>query len=149
MTRPRPHGTRRKAREAALKVLYECEARRAQAVDEIPDLTAALVQLPYALTLVRECLNRRREIDARIEPALKNWKIKRLAAIERNILRISVCESFHLPGIPRAVALAEAVKLAQRFGDAKSGAFVNGVLDAIASQKEKQPGRSPRPDGEA
>lgn len=124
---------RRAAREAALTILYQCEARgRKEVLREIDRWTRKVAEGAYAETLVREVLSRRIEIDRRIRRASANWKISRIASVERNILRIGACEILAHPEIPKAVAINEGVRLAKRFGGAKSHAFVNGILDAIA-----------------
>ncbi len=124
---------RRAAREAALTILYQCEARgKKEVLAEIDRWTRKIVESDYAESLVRDVLSRRLEIDRKIRRASANWKVSRIAAVERNILRIGACEILARPEVPRAVAVNEAVRLAKRFGGAKSHAFVNGVLDAIA-----------------
>ena len=71
------------------------------------------------------------ELDAAIEPALKNWSMKRLNAVCLAILRLAVYEIKFNPDIPERVAVNEAIELAKEFGDADSGSFVHGVLGSI------------------
>ena len=73
----------------------------------------------------------REALDARISEHAKNWRLSRMAAVDRNILRLAVYELEH-GDTPASVILDEAVELARRFGDDPSPAFVNGVLDAVA-----------------
>ena len=71
------------------------------------------------------------EIDVLIARYADNWDMKRMAVIDRNILRLGVFELLHLTDIPPKVSINEAIELAKRFGDAESGKFINGILDAI------------------
>ena len=70
-------------------------------------------------------------IDALITSYADNWDLKRMAVIDRNILRLGVFELLHLEDVPPKVCINEAIELAKRFGDAESGKFINGILDAI------------------
>jgi N utilization substance protein B len=90
-----------------------------------------------ATTLARGCAEQREAIDERIRQASKHWRIDRMARVDRNILRLGTFELVGMPDIPRRVTLNEAVELAKRFGDEQSPAFVNGLLDRIASDVGK------------
>ena len=70
-------------------------------------------------------------LDRAIADALINWRFDRVAAVDRNILRIAAYELAHEPQTPSSVIIDEAVEMAKRFGEADSPAFVNGVLDAV------------------
>jgi transcription antitermination protein NusB len=72
------------------------------------------------------------QVDARIQAHLSNWRLDRLTAIDRGILRIGTLELTSMPGVPPRVAIHEAIRLAERYGTAESPRFVNGVLDAVA-----------------
>jgi hypothetical protein len=76
---------------------------------------------------------RRRWRSTRIVAGSRNWRLERMARVDRNILRLAVGELVHAPATPVRVVINEAVELAKRFGTAESPAFVNGVLDRIAS----------------
>lgn len=71
------------------------------------------------------------DIDARIERSMPNWRMERLAAIDRNILRIGAAELSRFEDVPPTVAIHEAMQLAERYGSDESARFVNGVLDAV------------------
>ncbi|MCX7011671.1 MAG: transcription antitermination factor NusB [Candidatus Sumerlaeota bacterium] len=86
----------------------------------------------YAERLAREALARRDEIDARLRGALQHWRLERLAAIDRAILRLAVCELLYFPEMPSRVTIDEFIDIARDYGNDESPAFVNGVLDAIA-----------------
>jgi N utilization substance protein B len=73
-------------------------------------------------------------IDERIAKASTNWRVERMARVDRNVIRLGVWELSERRDVPRAVALDEAVEIAKRYGTEESGAFVNGVLDRIADE---------------
>lgn len=138
-------GTRRKAREAALQFLFQedfCTDR-----DVVPDdlegrfaLFAELYGISqkareYALLLLRTIVENRGEIDAVIRESLTNWRLERIAATDRNLLRIGVCEMILIDDVPVQVAINEAVEIAKRYGGEESPPFLNGVLDAVREKK--------------
>lgn len=86
----------------------------------------------FALELVEGVRERREEIDALISTHSTNWKLSRMAAVDKNILRMAVFELMSCGEIPTKVTINEAVEIAKKFGSAESGAFVNGILDNIA-----------------
>ena len=90
-----------------------------------------------ASQLARGCAEQREDIDERIRLASRHWRIDRMAWVDRNILRLGTFELIGMPDIPRRVTLNEAVELAKRYGDEHSPAFVNGLLDKIASDVGK------------
>jgi len=125
-----------KARARALQVLYAME------LTGDPDLAEAVARLARltgpdplvydrAEALARSVLAEREELDRLVGDAAEHWRLERLAAVDRNILRIAVHEL--LKGdVPPKVAIDEAVQLAHWFGGAKAPGFVNGVLDRVA-----------------
>ncbi len=72
--------------------------------------------------------------DARIEACMPNWRLDRLSAIDRNILRIATAEMIAVDDVPHRVAIHEAIRLAERYGSDDTPGFVNGVLDAVGRQ---------------
>lgn len=86
---------------------------------------------PYMERLVSLLDEHLDEIDALLQDHISNWRIERLAAIDRNILRLGVAELRYEEEIPGKVAITEAIRLAERYGTDDSGAFVNGVLDSV------------------
>jgi transcription antitermination protein NusB len=86
----------------------------------------------YADGLVRGVRASVDKLDERIRAASQNWRLERMARIDRNALRLGAYELLTLTDVPRAVVLDEAVELAKRFGGEESSKFVNGVLDRIA-----------------
>jgi transcription antitermination protein NusB len=138
--------TRHRARELALQTLYACE------VGKDAEWEAALRRLGeggsftkesirYALELVRKTLGDRETIDERIAGHAANWEIKRMAALDRNILRLAAAELFFFDDVPFRVVIDEAVELAKSYGTDESGGFVNGILDSIHKARKKEPER--------
>ena len=80
-------------------------------------------------------MDKKSSLDEIISTHLENWSLDRLAAVERTILRLATFEINHLEDIPLNVSINEAVELGNRFGDEKSGRFINGVLSNIVEKK--------------
>jgi transcription antitermination protein NusB len=125
---------RRRARETALQSLFEIEfadnkgANPFQHKYEISNESRE-----YADFLVSGVQSKLVEIDSAIESHSHNWKMKRMALVDKNILRIAIFELLHSAGaIPTKTAINEAVELAKKFGSNDSHAFINGILDQIA-----------------
>ncbi len=159
----RHDGPRRQARELALQWLYEQDLAGA-GVDEILahwDQSASSVYrqeddgadgdsqprvsgppptgraLAYARELFMGAHARRAAIDERIAAQAENWRLERMAMVDRNILRLAVYELEHQRDIPAAVILDEAIELAKRFGAEDSSKFVNGILDAMVKNRRR------------
>jgi len=140
-------GKRTKARECAFQMLYQWDMSRAEMnqvvesfwrVRSTTDMTRAMAD-----RLARGAQGALDAIDAAITAASTNWRFDRIAAVDKNVLRIGAYELMHDAGTPSAVVIDEAVEMARRFGEADSPAFVNGVLDAImrAVRGEAKSGR--------
>ena len=95
-----------------------------------PSANEAAIRL-FADPLIRGTLEHRAEIDDRIQKQVKNWALNRIAAVDRNILRLAIYEMLHRDDIPPVVSINEAVDIAKKFSTADSGRFVNGVLDKL------------------
>jgi N utilization substance protein B len=117
-----------------MQMLYQWEITRETADNVTTDYCflrpTAKTTREIAERLFRGALREREKSDERISAAAR-WRIDRLAAVERSVLRMAIYELGHERETPSAVILDEAVELAKRFGGADSGAFVNGVLDSI------------------
>ena len=129
-------GTRTKARARALQILYAWEMQGApRVVDVASGLTRITGRVPQALEdaerLAEGVIGEAAALDRHASAAADNWRVERLGAIERNILRIGVYE-LTAETAPPKVVINEAVQLAHWFGGLKSPAFVNGVLDRVA-----------------
>ncbi len=131
-------GARRSGREAALQMLFQLESS-GQSADKTIELfwrsfdEADPEGRPYADTIVRGVAEHVAAIDAKITAASQNWRLERMSRVDRNLLRLGTWELMHKPDVPGAVILDEAVELAKSFGTEESSAFVNGVLDRIAT----------------
>jgi N utilization substance protein B len=122
---------RRRARERALDLLYEAETKGISPDAIVDDLPAA--PDPYAAALVRGVGAHLAAIDALIDAHATAWAIGRLPAVDRQLLRIATYELAFGGSVPVAVAIDEAVALAQEFSTEQSGRYVNGVLAGIAA----------------
>ncbi len=131
---------RRRSRAAALQVLYAIDLARGDgeplAPQEAFERTAAHFELPegarsFAKELVLGVCAHREALDALLVRHAEHWRPERMAAVDRNLLRLALYELVH-SDVPVPVVIDEAVDLARRFGGERSPAFVNGVLDAAA-----------------
>jgi transcription antitermination protein NusB len=133
--------SRRKAREAAVQMLYQMDVTGIDAAHAIDlfwkNLGTAGDDHVFANELVRGFGEVQEDIDARIRAVSKHWRLERMSRVDRNIIRLGAYELLHRAEIPRRVTLNEAVELAKRFGNEESPAFVNGVLDRIADDAAK------------
>lgn len=139
-------GSRRKARECALQMLFAADVSKAR-VDELvrsywselgdADVNAAAQE--FATRLATGTLSRLEALDERIRSRAEHWRISRMAIVDRNILRLAVYEFIHEP-TPRTVAINEALEIARRFSTYEATQFINGILDAIKRDlDEEQP----------
>jgi transcription antitermination factor NusB len=126
---------RTRARELALQFLYMLDLCGAELLDEARDFLrqeeSDKTSREFALHLIRGTAEHRAEIDELIREVAQNWEIKRMAAIDRNVLRMATFELLHCPDIPLKVSINEAIELGKRFSTQNSGGFINGVLDKI------------------
>ncbi|MEO8798309.1 MAG: transcription antitermination factor NusB [Polyangiaceae bacterium] len=131
-------GARRSGREAALQMLFQIEISAADAEAAIALFWRHFEGDPegrdYAESIVRGVAGDLAQIDATITRSSSNWRIERMARVDRNLLRLGTWELQHSKDVPRAVILDEAVELAKEFGSEDSGGFVNGVLNQIAEK---------------
>ena len=136
---------RRRAREFALKALYQADVAGGGPVLALEGLFAGLLdsaseekpagdeEVQFAQRVVSCVAERGGEIDELIEKASKNWRLARMPVVDRRILRLATGEMLLLNDVPVSVSINEAVELAKTFGEKESRAFVNGILDRIAS----------------
>ena len=156
-------GKRREARERAVQFLFQYELNPPANLEEslrsfwegqrLPALEAEKgkatwgeqVELPppsadetsvrlFAEPLIRGAIEHRDECDAHITKHAKNWELHRMAAVDRNILRLAVYEMLHRLDIPPVVSINEAVDIAKKYSTKDSGKFVNGILDKVKSE---------------
>lgn len=129
---------RTKARERALQALYQIDVASTDLDEALSRFWRSFEPVErevreMAEALVRGVAEHRREIDDAIEAVSTNWRLDRMAKVDRNVLRLAVHELAHRPDVPVKVAINEAIELGKKYGSESSGAFVNGVLDKIAS----------------
>jgi N utilization substance protein B len=132
-------GNRRKAREVALQVLYQLDGN-----DQLTDEQALRLfwqhfareegevdedTRSFVTELVRGVKANQADIDALIGKASRNWRLERMARVDRNLLRLAVYELKFSADVPGKVAINEAIEIAKRYGTSESPAFVNGILD--------------------
>jgi transcription antitermination protein NusB len=128
-------GTRTKARECAFQMLYQWDVTR-EPMDRVAGLfwqvrTSTPETQAMAERLARGGQAEVERLDEAIAAASTNWRFERIAAVDKNILRIAAYELMKEPQTPSRVIIDEAVEMAKRFGEADSPPFVNGVLDAV------------------
>ena len=132
-------GARHSGREAALQMLFQMEASGGEAEEVVQTFwkSFGVDADPEGPGLRRRGRARRRrrtssKLDELITAASVNWRMERMARVDRNVLRLGTWELAHREDVPRAVVLDEAVELAKAYGSDESSAFVNGVLNRIA-----------------
>jgi N utilization substance protein B len=124
-------GSRREARERALALLYEADAKGAEPAVVLDGLP--LPAEPFAAELVAGVSEHRPEIDDLLRSYARGWTLERMPAIDRAVLRLATFELVHRPDVPTGAVISEAVELAQQYSTDESGRFVNGMLGAIAA----------------
>jgi transcription antitermination factor NusB len=132
---------RTRGRELALQLLYMVDARGDEALlgvddflaQEAPDETEAH---EFARQLLSGTLDHQEEIDKAISGAAQNWNLRRMALVDRNVLRMAIYEMLFLKDIPAKVSINEAIELGKRFSTQQSGAFINGILDRIRRERD-------------
>lgn len=134
-------GSRRRARELALQLLYQYEVTGTspeQMQDDFEEWRNATESIrEFADTLLRGVLSHLEEIDGQLTQQTTHWRLERLAAVDRNILRLAMFELLHHAGTPHAVVIDEAIEIAKKFGAEESPRFVNGVLDGFVKRRAK------------
>jgi transcription antitermination factor NusB len=132
---------RTRAREIALQMLYQVDARGEEALDGMEEFFSREAGAEdevkaFARKLVTGTLGVRPEIDEIISAAAQNWHLRRMALVDRNILRMAIYEMLYADDIPAKVSINEAIELGKRFSTQQSGSFINGILDRIRRERE-------------
>jgi transcription antitermination factor NusB len=133
---------RRKARELTLKALYAYEISGSDA-QQVSDDIISTSQIKeeakrFSQILFEKVLQNIEKIDNLIKGSVKSWEFSRIALVEKNILRIGICELLFFSDIAPAITINEAIELAKKYGERDSKNFINGVLDFIAKALEKE-----------
>ena len=128
--------TETRARARALQALYAWDMRGERDLEQVAlkvweDLAVGPDEQKGAHVLIRHIATQRAELDRALADVTENWRMERLGAIERSVLRLAAAE-LTVGETPPRVVLQEAIRLAERYGSAQSARFVNGVLDALA-----------------
>ena len=143
-------GKRRKSRELAMQMLFQADVGK-QNPDEVrKTFWQAREEIDtdakgFAEDLFRVATARDEEIDGTIERHSANWKLSRMPAVDRNVLRMAIAELIGFPGTPSPIVINEALEIARRYSAPESINFLNGVLDAIAKERLNEPAK-PRND---
>jgi len=137
-------GSRRKARECALQMLFAADVTATRADElartfwsELADGDLEPAAKEFATQLALGTLAHLEEVDGRIRSRAEHWRINRMALVDRNVLRLAVYEFLHEP-TPRTVAINEALEIARRFSTYEATQFINGILDAIKRDLDKE-----------
>ena len=137
-------GSRRKARECALQMLFAADIAEANSAEvlrtywaELGDADAEEATREFATRLASGTLAHLETLDERIRSRAEHWRIPRMAIVDRNILRLAVYEFVYEP-TPRTVAINEALEIARRFSTYEATQFINGILDAIKRDLDEQ-----------
>jgi N utilization substance protein B len=134
-------GSRRRARELALQLLYQYEMTESppeemqENLEEWRGATDGIRQ--FADVLIRGTLEHIDEIDGELARQTAHWRLERLAAVDRNILRLAMYELLFHAETPHAVVIDEAIEIAKKYGAGESARFVNGVLDGFVKRRSK------------
>jgi transcription antitermination protein NusB len=143
-------GTRHKAREAALQMLFaadvvgdDCELLTRHYWKELGDAAIDDKTREFANELVCGTVNELEQIDERIRTRAEHWRIERMALVDRNVLRLAVYEFLH-KDTPSTVVINEALEIARRFSTFEATQFINGILDAIKHDLENEAGKRSR-----
>jgi N utilization substance protein B len=130
---------RSRAREVALQILFEDDVNPRANLEETRQFLKARLSSPeleeFCLSLIQGVRRNQQELDALLTQTADNWSVARMAATDRNILRLGAFEILYTETPDRA-AINEAVELAKRYGSAQSAQFVNGILDRFLHRKE-------------
>ena len=136
-------GTRRRSRELVMQMLFQGDLGKQspeqvtklfwQSRDDVDEETRGFAEDLYRLATTRQP-----EIDNIIEAHAKNWRLERMATVDRNLLRGAVAEMLGYPNTPSVIVINESLEIARRYAAPESMPFLNGVLDAIAKTVLKQ-----------
>lgn len=131
--------SRRQARELALQTLFEIDIRNITPEEIRRDEGKHLEEEDFYQQIISGVFQARDRIDRLIEKYANEWKISRMAVVDRNILRMAIYEIFFLSDIPVNVSINEAVELAKAFSSEEGGKFINGILGEIVKSEKGNP----------
>jgi N utilization substance protein B len=133
---------RRRAREYALQILFQIDFKGKEVNNKDLEVFWSDKQesedvKKFAEDLVKGTIKRLEDIDSKIEKFAENWVLKRMAAVDRNILRFAAYEILYREDIPPAVTINEALEIAKKFSSSEAAPFINGILDRLAKEVSK------------
>ena len=131
---------RRTERQFALQSLYSLEYNDIQVSELLERLDGPNKKSAseFSLKLIKECSQRKDELDALIKPYLKNWEFSRIAVIDKILLRMAVVEFLYFELVPPEATMNEVIEISKEFSTERSGKFINGVLDSILKKLRKE-----------
>lgn len=119
---------RHQAREKALQLLFSLDIHEVKSIEDMEYISQTATQNAFLTMLVNGVIQHKEEIDSLLTAKLENWSIDRIASVEKTILRMAIFEISYVDDIPTSVSINEAIELANKYGDDRSGKFINGVL---------------------
>jgi transcription antitermination protein NusB len=131
---------RRVIREKVLQILYAYEMNKEGHPEVLKSLLTELsdkADKEFAEELTEKVILHKDELDEKIKERVANWEMNRIALIDKILLRIGICELMFFPDIPPKVSINESIEIAKDFSTARSGKFINGILDAVLSELKK------------
>ena len=145
---------RTKAREVALQFLYQLDLRGECVLEDLSEFLQGSTKdrdvQEFSLRLITGTKDLRPELDETLTKVARNWDLRRMATIDRNVLRMAIFELLYCDDIPPKVSINEAIDLGKKFSTVNSGAFINGILDRVKNEfvrnKRRNAGKRPTPE---
>ena len=142
-SREKPAGTRRKSRELALQMLFQLDMGKQSPDNVRKTFWSERKEMDetvrgFADDIFRVAVERGASIDQMIEAHTPNWRMERMAAVDRNVLRAAVAEFVGFPQTPPPIVINEAIEIARKFSSPEALNFINGVLDSVAKDLPKK-----------
>lgn len=124
-----------RSREVAMEILYQMEIQKSYDIDKMLSHYEEILDVDYIKDVLNQWLSHKEDIENQIVTHLQGWKVDRIAKIDLSILRLGITEMMYDESIPKKVSINEAVNLAKKYVDEKSGKFINGVLSNFANKE--------------
>lgn len=124
-----------RSREVAMEILYQMEIQKSYEIDKMLSHYEEILDVDYIKAVLNQWLSHKEDIENQIVTHLQGWKVDRIAKIDLSILRLGITEMMYDESIPKKVSINEAVNLAKKYVDEKSGKFINGVLSNFANKE--------------
>jgi transcription antitermination protein NusB len=142
-SKDKPAGTRRKSRELALQMLFQLDMGKQSPDNVRKTFWSERKEMDenvrgFADDIFRVAVERGESIDKMIEAQTPNWRMERMAAVDRNVLRAAVAEFVGFPKTPAPIVINEAIEIARKFSSPEAVNFINGVLDSVAKNLPKK-----------